>query len=121
MRIKSKMEEGDRIVGKHVFGEIYGFEESTPEELKKILLDAANIANMRIVEALVYEKPTVYGAVVLVEESHLAIHVYREYSYGIVDIYTCGEKSKPELAYDFVVDKLKPLRYTKNYADRSST
>ncbi|MEM1622526.1 MAG: adenosylmethionine decarboxylase [Sulfolobales archaeon] len=112
--------EEDRIVGKHVFGEIYGFRERTPEELRNILLDAASVANMHVVEAITYEKPTVYGAIVLVKESHLAIHVYRGYSYGIIDIYTCGEKSKPELAYDFVLEKLKPLKYTKSYADRSS-
>lgn len=111
----------NRIVGKHVFGEIYGFRESSPRELKEILLDAARVANMHVVDALAYEKPTVYGAVVLVEESHLAIHVYKGYSYGIVDIYTCGEKSRPELAYELVLEKLKPLRYTRNYADRSST
>ncbi len=103
-----------------MFGEMYGFEERSPEELKDILLEAAGIANMHVVEALSYEKPTAYGAVVLVEESHLAIHVYRGYSYGIVDVYTCGEKSRPELAYDFIVEKLKPLRYTRSYADRSS-
>ncbi len=113
--------EESRVVGKHVFGEIYGFEERSPEELRDVLLRAASIANMNVVEALTYEKPTVYGAIVLVEESHIAVHVYRGYSYGIVDVYTCGEKSRPELAYDFIVEKLKPLRYTRNYVDRSST
>lgn len=113
--------EDDRVVGKHVFGEMYGFRELSPEELKRVLLDAANVASMHVVEALTYEKPSVYGAIVLVEESHLAIHVYKGHSYAIVDIYTCGEKSKPELAYDLVLEKLRPLRYTKSYADRSST
>lgn len=113
--------EKDRVVGKHVFGEIYGFGERSPEELKEILLSAAKIANMHVVEALSYDKSSVYGAIVLVEESHLAIHAYRGSSYGIVDIYTCGENSKPELAYEFVLEILRPLRYTRNYADRSST
>ncbi len=111
----------DRIVGKHVFGEIYGFREYSPEYLRDLLLEAAKVANMHVVEAVTYEKSTVYGAVVLVEESHLSIHVYRGLSYGFLDIYTCGEKSNPELAYDYVVEKLKPSHFTKNYADRSSS
>jgi S-adenosylmethionine decarboxylase len=112
--------DGDRVVGKHVFGEIYGFKESSPEHLMNLLLEAAKVADMHVVDAMTYEKPTVYGAIVLVEESHLSIHVYRGLSYGFLDIYTCGEKSKPELAYDYVVEKLSPSRFTKNYADRSS-
>ena len=112
--------EEDRVTGKHVFGELYGLAERTPEELKEVLLGAAAVANMRVVDAITYERPTVYGAVVLVEESHLSIHMYRGLSYGFVDIYTCGEKSRPELAYDYVVERLRPLRYTKSYADRSS-
>lgn len=103
-----------------MFGEMYGFEERSPEELKNILLSAAGIANMHVVEAFTYERPVAYGAIVLVEESHLAIHVYRGRSYAIVDVYTCGEKSRPELAYDFILEKLKPLRYTRSYVDRSS-
>jgi S-adenosylmethionine decarboxylase len=110
----------DRVIGKHVFGELYGISDTQPEKLRELLLRAAEVANMHIVDSMVYDRGTVYGALVLVEESHLAIHVFRGLSYALLDIYTCGDKSAPEEAYEFVVRELRPARYTKSYVDRSS-
>jgi len=103
-----------------VFGELYGISDTQPSKLRELLLRAAEVANMHIVDSMVYDGGTVYGAVVLVEESHLAIHVFRGLSYALLDIYTCGDRSTPEEAYEYVLRELKPARYTKSYADRSS-
>ena len=110
----------DRVIGKHVFGELYGISDTQPEKLRELLLRAAEVANMHIVDSMVYDRGTVYGALVLVEESHLALHVFRGLSYALLDIYTCGDKSAPEEAYELVVRELRPTRYTKSYVDRSS-
>ncbi len=112
--------EEDRIVGKHVFGELYGISDTQPSKLRELLLRAAEVANMHVVDSMVYDGGTVYGAVVLVEESHLAIHIFKGFSYALLDIYTCGDKSTPEEAYEYVLRELKPARYTKSYVDRSS-
>ncbi len=49
-----------------------------------------------------------YGVsgVVILAESHFAIHTWPEYGYAAVDLFTCGGNCKPEVAYEFVKDAL---------------
>jgi len=57
--------------------------------------------------------------IALVLESHIAIHTWANYRYATVNVYTCGEKSDPWKAFNYVVEKMKPQTYTVNYADRT--
>ena len=45
-----------------------------------------------------------YGVsgVVIIAESHLAIHTWPELGYAAVDLFTCGESCDPKIAYDFL-------------------
>jgi S-adenosylmethionine decarboxylase len=56
----------------------------------------------------------------LVLESHIAIHTWSELGYATVDVFTCGAKSDPELAFDYIASKLNPKNLVKHFADRSS-
>lgn len=49
-----------------------------------------------------------YGVsgVVIISESHLAIHTWPEYGYAAVDLFTCGTSCDPKLAYDYLQEKL---------------
>ncbi len=116
----------DRIVGRHVYGNLYDIE---PEilldegKLREIVLDAAKIANMTIVEIKSWKFGGSKGGVsviALVLESHIALHTWVEYRYATVDVYTCGARSNPWKAFNYIVEKLSPREYTVNYADRSS-
>jgi len=40
---------------------------------------------------------------VIIAESHLSIHTWPEYSYAAVDIFTCGDLIKPEVAASFLI------------------
>lgn len=119
-------EQADRIIGKHVYGNLYevDLEIATNEELlKKIVLEAAQLANMSVYDVKSWNfggKKGGVSVIALVIESHIAIHTWIEYQYATVDVYTCGEKSDPWKAFDFIVKNLKPKYYTVNYADRSS-
>ncbi|MGC9010457.1 MAG: adenosylmethionine decarboxylase [Sulfolobales archaeon] len=113
------------IIGKHVFGNLYGMDPNllTNEDfLREIAIKAAELANMVIVEAKSWKFGGLKGGVsviVLVQESHIAIHTWNEYNYATVDIYTCGEKSDPWRAFRYIIDMLKPKYYVVNYADRT--
>ncbi|MFS8541978.1 MAG: adenosylmethionine decarboxylase, partial [Tissierellales bacterium] len=50
-----------------------------------------------------------YGVsgVVVIQESHLAIHTWPEYGYAAVDLFTCGEDINPWIAFDYLKNKLK--------------
>ncbi|MEM0370415.1 MAG: adenosylmethionine decarboxylase [Pyrobaculum sp.] len=114
------------VVGKHVYGELYEIDEKLLEDeqrLRKIVIEAAHIANMHIVEVNSWkfkggDKEGV-SVIALVLESHIAIHTWPVYKYATVDVYTCGEHSDPMSAFRYIVSQLSPKRFTINYADRS--
>ncbi|MFP3399371.1 adenosylmethionine decarboxylase [Acidianus sp.] len=116
----------DKIVGKHVFGNLYDIDPkllTDREYLEKLVLEAVKIANMKLVEAKSWSFGGKKGGVsvlALVEESHIALHTWNEYNYATLDVYTCGEQSDPQAAFDYIVNALKPRRYQIFYADRSS-
>ncbi|MFP3064115.1 MAG: adenosylmethionine decarboxylase [Sulfolobaceae archaeon] len=116
----------DRIIGKHVFGNLYDIDERIlvdKEYLEKLVLDAVKIANMKLVEIKSWSfggKKGGVSVIALVEESHIALHTWNEYKYATLDVYTCGENSDPQSAFEYIVSQLKPKRYQMFYADRSS-
>jgi len=54
-----------------------------------------------------------YGVsgVVVISESHLAIHTWPEYGYAAVDIFTCGSTVDPWLACDYLKEKFEAGHY----------
>ncbi|MCY0859460.1 MAG: adenosylmethionine decarboxylase [Sulfolobaceae archaeon] len=117
----------DRIIGKHVFGNLYDIDEkllTDREFLERLVLDAVKIANMKLVEIKSWSfggKKGGVSVIALVEESHIALHTWNEYKYATLDVYTCGEHSDPEAAFMYIVSNLNPKRYQMFYADRSSS
>ncbi|ABP50333.1 MULTISPECIES: adenosylmethionine decarboxylase [Pyrobaculum] len=114
------------VVGKHVYGELYGVDEKLLQDegrLRQIVIEAAHIANMHLVEVNSWrfkggDKEGV-SVIALVLESHIAIHTWPTYKFATVDVYTCGEHSDPMSAFRYIVSQLSPKRFTVNYSDRS--
>jgi S-adenosylmethionine decarboxylase len=115
-----------QIVGKHVFGNLYNCPVeliSDQKFLRQLVLKAVEAAKMNLVSLRSWKFGGEKGGVsviALIKESHIAVHTWREYKYATVDIYTCGEESKPELAFEIIVDSLKPESVVRYFADRSS-
>ncbi|BAN89529.1 adenosylmethionine decarboxylase [Aeropyrum camini] len=120
------MERRDEIiVGKHVYGSLYGvpLEKATDEEyLRGVVVRAAEAAGATVHAVNSWTIPGEKGGVsviVLVLESHLALHTWPEYDYATFDIYTCGEHTDPWKAFELLLSELNPKRYTVHYVDRS--
>jgi S-adenosylmethionine decarboxylase len=93
------------------------------EKLRDAVVEAVKLANMTLVEIKSWSfggKKGGVSVIALVLESHIAIHTWLSYKYATVDVYTCGEKSDPWKAFEYIINVLKPKYYTVNYADRSS-
>lgn len=120
-------ESSRRIVGKHVYGNLYDVDLTVAgdeEKLKKIVEEAAELGKMKLWDLKSWSFGGGKGGVsviALVVESHIAVHTWIEYGYATVDVYTCGEQSDPFKAFEHIIKTLKPRFYTFNYADRSST
>lgn len=81
------------------------------ESIKNILIEAAKRAQATIVNVTFHEfNPFGISGVVVIAESHLSIHTWPEYSYAAVDIFSCGDQLKPEVAANYIAEKLKCAR-----------
>ena len=86
-------------LGRHVLAEFYGcaFETLNDMEIVKgCMIDAALFAGAEIRESVFHKfSPQGVSGVVVISESHLAIHTWPELGYAAVDVFTCGEKVNP--------------------------
>lgn len=76
------------------------------EEVRDALVSAAREARATIVDISFHEfNPFGISGMVVIAESHLSIHTWPEYSYAAVDIFTCGDTIKPEVAASYLIDR----------------
>ena len=95
---------------KHFLLELYGCDcEKLNDEsfLRWILNRAAKLANATVLN-LISNKfaPQGVTAIALLAESHISIHTWPESNYSAVDIFTCGQTMKPELASQYLIESL---------------
>jgi len=115
----------DRIVGKHVYGSLYGVPRglaSNEEYVRESVLEAVKASGATLLDLRSWAIPGPKGGVSVVAvvlESHIAVHTWVEYDYATVDVYTCGDHTDPWEAWRVLIDRLKPEYYTVHYADRS--
>ena len=74
------------------------------EKVRSIMVSAAKDAKATIVDVSFHEfNPFGISGVVVIAESHLTIHTWPEYDYAAVDIFTCGDIIKPEVAASYLI------------------
>jgi len=94
-------------LGTHLLVELRDCNPKILKDLKKVkdaLVSAAKEAKATIVDISFHEfSPFGISGMVIIAESHLSIHTWPEYSYAAVDIFTCGDLIKPEVAATFLI------------------
>lgn len=101
-----------KAIGKHLTVDMYGcnFESlNNLEYIKNVVISSIEQANMTLLN-LTYHKFEPQGLTVLalLAESHLSIHTYPELGYAAVDVFTCGDHSRPDKAIAIMKTLLKP-------------
>ncbi|MDN5348177.1 MAG: S-adenosylmethionine decarboxylase [Clostridia bacterium] len=98
-----------RALGRHVLAEVYGcsFEALNDiDKVREIMVNAALVAGAEIREVCFHKfSPQGVSGVVVISESHLAIHTWPELGYAAVDVFTCGEKVNPWEACKYLSEK----------------
>lgn len=75
------------------------------EEVKKILVQASLVANAEIKELAFHRfSPQGVSGVVVIAESHISVHTWPEFGYAALDIYTCGDKTDPLKACNYIAE-----------------
>ncbi|MBS4007178.1 MAG: S-adenosylmethionine decarboxylase proenzyme [Clostridium sp.] len=113
-------------LGRHVLAEFYGCPEEILNDIRRIertMVDAALEAGAEIREVAFHKfSPQGVSGVVVISESHLAIHTWPELGYAAVDVFTCGDKVDPWISANylkehFVADRLSAQEITRGIFD----
>ena len=101
-------------LGKQILVEFYDCDQSKLNDVSFIegsLIDAAKASRATLISHN-FHKFSPYGVsgVVVIAESHIAIHTWPEYLYAAVDIFTCGDTIDPWI----IQEKLKVRFESKN-------
>lgn len=98
-------------LGQHILAEMYGCEASVLNDrhlIEKIMVQSALEAGAEVREVAFHKfSPQGVSGVVVISESHLAVHTWPELGYAAVDVFTCGDKVCPREACDFVAKGFK--------------
>jgi spermidine synthase len=93
-------------LGRHVLVEFYGCSSEVLNDVPRIessMVSAAKEAGATIINSVFHHfSPFGVSGVVVIQESHLAIHTWPEYRYAAVDLFTCGYSVNPWVSYDNV-------------------
>ncbi|MDI3546571.1 MAG: S-adenosylmethionine decarboxylase [Halanaerobiales bacterium] len=96
-------------LGRHILCEAY---ECDPEVLnnvklvEKIMVEAALHAGAGVREVAFHKfSPQGVSGVVIISESHLAIHTWPEFGYAAIDVFTCGSSVNPWKACEYLLEK----------------
>ena len=108
-RIGERGTKGLNALGRHLLLEMFDCDPdaiNSLEAVKGALVEAAKRAQATIVDVVFHEfNPFGISGVVVIAESHLAIHTWPEYRYAAVDIFSCGEVLQPEVAANYLVEQ----------------
>lgn len=93
----------------HYIVDLYNCDEkmiNSVNNISKIMNEAGIIGNLHIVENCFHQfSPQGVSGILILEESHFAIHTWPEYNYVSVDLYLCGDDNN----VDSIVDYLKEV------------
>ncbi len=103
-----------KALGRHVLAEYFDCERellNNPHLLEEHMIEAAKAANATVISTSFRTfEPFGVSGVVIVSESHLAIHTWPEYGFAAIDFFTCGDSSNPWKAHEYLKRVLKPKR-----------
>ena len=103
-------------LGRHILAEFFDCDPNVlnnPALVEKYMLDAALECGATIVNKCFHLfAPHGVSGVVIISESHLAIHTWPELGYAAVDLFTCGDKCDPKVSYEFLKEKFNSRKAT---------
>lgn len=101
-----------KYAGTHIIADFWqGKDIAAPRELKRILLQAAEEAQNTPLQVSIHTfSPRGITGVVLLAESHIAIHTWPEIEYVAIDIFTCGQGANAKKALAYLRKELNPQK-----------
>ena len=93
-----------KSLGRHILVEFHGCSADILNDVPLIehdMIESATRAGATIINSVFHHfSPFGVSGVVVIQESHLAIHTWPEYRYAAVDLFTCGDSVNPWVSYE---------------------
>ncbi|MGB3769387.1 MAG: polyamine aminopropyltransferase [Phormidesmis sp.] len=93
-----------KSLGRHILVEFHGCNADILNDVPRIehdMIEAATRSGATIINSVFHHfSPFGVSGVVVIQESHLAIHTWPEYRYAAVDLFTCGDSVNPWVSYE---------------------
>lgn len=91
-------------LGKHVLVELFGCPAHLLNDVSYVqsaLETAAEVSGATLINSTFHHfAPIGVSGVVVIQESHLAIHTWPEYGFAAIDLFTCGDTVNPWKAFE---------------------
>jgi S-adenosylmethionine decarboxylase len=111
---RTERRERVQALGRHLLLELFDCDAealNSLETVKASMVEAAKRAQATIVDVVFHEfNPFGISGVVVIAESHLAIHTWPEYRFAAVDIFSCGDVLQPQTAANYLVEQFGAAR-----------
>ncbi|MEX2355573.1 MAG: adenosylmethionine decarboxylase [Thermaerobacterales bacterium] len=105
-----------KALGRHVLAELYDCDAQALNDVQcveEMMVKAALEAGAEIREVAFHKfSPQGVSGVVVISESHLAIHTWPELNYAAIDVFTCGDRVDPWDACHYLVEHFGAGRIT---------
>jgi spermidine synthase len=102
-------------LGNHILVEFMGCDPHIMNDVSSIerdMVDAALKAGATVINSTFHHfSPYGVSGVVVIQESHLAIHTWPEYGYAAVDLFTCGEMDA-WISFDYLKERFGAKNYS---------
>jgi S-adenosylmethionine decarboxylase len=96
--------------------DLYGCDVRSIDDVRGVerkLNEAARRCGATIVASCFHQfNPHGVSGVVVIAESHLAIHTWPEHGYAAIDLFTCGDLLAPEVCFDYLREAFRSTRHS---------
>ena len=93
-------------LGKHLLIDLYGCPADLLNDvaaLETVMVEAAHRAGATVLNTTFHRfSPCGVSGVVVIQESHLTIHTWPEQGFAAIDLFTCGEQTRPRRALAYL-------------------
>lgn len=103
-------------LGRHILAEVHGCDTAILNDraaVEQIMVSAALKAGAEVREVAFHKfSPQGVSGVVVISESHLAVHTWPEHGYAAVDVFTCGDSVNPWDACNYIVEQFRAENFS---------
>jgi S-adenosylmethionine decarboxylase len=112
-------------LGHHILIDLWGVPHRLLDDtaaLERELVEAARAGGAHVVERRMHRfAPHGVSGVLILAESHLAVHTWPEADFAAVDVFTCGPETIAEAVAREIVERLGPSTHRTTRVDRGAS